>query len=178
MKKRVVIAGSRNFNDYEMFANIVGEFLKPIYEEYEIIIVSGHCSGTDLMGERYAKENGFEVEIDKHVLLPVTDNTPVASPGMLYRHYAPKAKMELVRGDDDKVIEYIKLKTEYNDKKYGVLCFDGEANNFNCHTIEYGTPEKPITLSQSLFNALREFDKTDVEMIFPVLKIRLAVFRH
>ncbi len=58
MKKRVVIAGSRNFNDYEMFANIV-----PICEEYEIIIVSGHCSGTDLMGERYAKENGFEVEI-------------------------------------------------------------------------------------------------------------------
>lgn len=111
-------------------------------------------------------QKGFEVEIDKHVLLPVTDNTPVASPGMLYRHYAPKAKMELVRGDDDKVIEYIKLKTEYNDKKYGVLCFDGEANNFNCHTIEYGTPEKPITLSQSLFNALREFDKTDVEMIF------------
>lgn len=63
MKKRVVIAGSRNFNNYEMFANIVGEFLKPIYEEYEMIIVSGHCSGTDLMGERYAKENGFEVEI-------------------------------------------------------------------------------------------------------------------
>jgi len=63
MKKRVVIAGSRNFNDYEMFANIVGEFLKPICEEYEMIIVSGHCSGTDLMGERYAKENGFDVEI-------------------------------------------------------------------------------------------------------------------
>ena len=63
MKKRVVIAGSRNFNDYEMFATIVGEFLKPICEEYEMIIVSGHCSGTDLMGERYAKESGFEVEI-------------------------------------------------------------------------------------------------------------------
>lgn len=63
MKKRVVIAGSRNFNDYEMFANIVGEFLKPIREEYELIILSGHCLGTDLMGERYAKENGFEVEI-------------------------------------------------------------------------------------------------------------------
>ena len=63
MKKRVVIAGSRNFNDYEMFASIVGEFLKPICEEYEMIIVSGHCSGTDLMGERYAKENGYEVEI-------------------------------------------------------------------------------------------------------------------
>ncbi len=63
MKKRVVIAGSRNFNDYELFANVVGEFLKPILEEYELIIVSGHCSGTDLMGERYGKENGLEVEI-------------------------------------------------------------------------------------------------------------------
>ena len=109
---------------------------------------------------------GFEVQIDKHVLTPVSDNAVVASPGMLYRHYAPKAKMELVRGDDDKVIEYIKEKTSAKDKLYAVLCFDGEADNFDCKTIEYGTPENPITLSHKLFDALREFDRTDVEMIY------------
>ncbi len=63
MKKRVVVAGSRNFNDYELFSKVVGEFLKPICERYELIIVSGHCSGADIMGEQYAKENGLEVEV-------------------------------------------------------------------------------------------------------------------
>ena len=28
-----------------------------------ITILSGHCSGTDMMAERYAKENGFELEV-------------------------------------------------------------------------------------------------------------------
>lgn len=112
------------------------------------------------------EEKGFDVQVDKHVLMPVTDNTAVASPGMLYRHYAPKAKMELVRGSDTNVIEYIKSKTDKKDKIYGVLCFDGEADIFSCKAIEYGDPEKPVTLSHRLFDALREFNDTDVEMIY------------
>ncbi len=63
MKKRVIVAGSRHFNDYELFSSVVDKYLLHIRDEYELIIVSGHCSGADLMGERYAKENGFEVEI-------------------------------------------------------------------------------------------------------------------
>ena len=29
---------------------------------YSIIIVSGGCSGADLLGERYAKENGYSID--------------------------------------------------------------------------------------------------------------------
>ena len=63
LKKRVVIAGSRYFNDYGLFSSVVDKYLCRIRTEYELIIVSGHCYGTDLMAERYAKEHGFELEV-------------------------------------------------------------------------------------------------------------------
>lgn len=63
MKKRVIIAGCRNFNNYDLFSTVVDKCLSRIRNEYEIIILSGCCSGTDTMAERYAKENNFKVEL-------------------------------------------------------------------------------------------------------------------
>lgn len=63
MKKRVVIAGSRDFNEYALFSAVVDKCLSRIRFEYEITILSGHCRGADLMAERYAKENGFGLEV-------------------------------------------------------------------------------------------------------------------
>ena len=60
MKKKVVIGGCRDYTDYVFFKSCVDEILK---DEKKIIIISGHCSGVDLMGERYAEENGFPVEL-------------------------------------------------------------------------------------------------------------------
>ncbi len=112
------------------------------------------------------KEKGYDVTVDPNVLTPVQNGTPVASPGMLYKHYAPKAKMELVRGEDCAVKQYIKEKISNSDKKIGVLCFEGEGKEFDAHTIEYGSPNEPLTLSHNLFASLYEFDKTDVEKIY------------
>ena len=61
MEKRVVIGGCRDYADYAFFKLRIDEILQN--EKAEIIIISGHCSGVDLMGERYAAENGFKVEI-------------------------------------------------------------------------------------------------------------------
>ena len=85
---------------------------------------------------------------------------------MLYKHYAPKAKMEIVRGGDDAVKQYIKEKIKASQEKIGVLCFDGEGKEFNALAIEYGNPNEPLTLSHDLFASLYEFDKTDVEKIY------------
>ncbi len=62
MVKRVVIAGSRNFTDYRLFSSVVDKYLSRIKNEYELIILSGHCVGTDLMAEKYAHKNGFAPE--------------------------------------------------------------------------------------------------------------------
>ena len=57
---RVIIAGSRNFNDQDLFDNTVHDILLN-YETDELEIVSGCCNGADLMGEDYAKSWDIKV---------------------------------------------------------------------------------------------------------------------
>ena len=60
--KRVVIAGCRNYNNYDEAKPYIDFCLSNIRKESEIVIVSGCASGADAIGEQYAKENGFKVE--------------------------------------------------------------------------------------------------------------------
>lgn len=65
MKERVIIAGTRDFNNYGAFANNVSDFLTGLCNSRnvtldEIEIVSGGCRGTDMMAERYAREHEIE----------------------------------------------------------------------------------------------------------------------
>ncbi len=62
MIKKVVIAGSRDYNNYDEAKQYIDFCLSNIRDENNIIIVSGCATGADTIGERYAKENGFIVE--------------------------------------------------------------------------------------------------------------------
>lgn len=59
---RVIIAGSRSFNDYDLLRHKCDEILKDRILSSEIVIVSGTASGADSLGERYAREKGFAVD--------------------------------------------------------------------------------------------------------------------
>ena len=61
--KKIVIGGCRDYNDYTVFKEFVDSCISRLKQEYSLTIVSGHCSGVDLMSERYAKENGLGLEI-------------------------------------------------------------------------------------------------------------------
>ena len=54
MVKRIVIAGCRNYNNYDEAKEFIDNCLIDINKENEIIIVSGCASGADAIGERYA----------------------------------------------------------------------------------------------------------------------------
>ncbi len=60
---RVTIGGCRNYNDYDAFCDYVDMCLSNIRFNSKIIILSGHCTGTDTMAEKYAQDNGFGLEI-------------------------------------------------------------------------------------------------------------------
>ena len=60
--KRVVIAGCRDYNNYEEAKNYIDFCLSNIKKENKIVVLSGGASGADAIGERYAKENGLEIE--------------------------------------------------------------------------------------------------------------------
>ena len=60
--KRVVIAGCRDYNNYEEAKQYIDYCLSDIRKENDIIILSGCAKGADALGERYAEENGFKIE--------------------------------------------------------------------------------------------------------------------
>lgn len=61
-KFRVIVAGSRDFNDYEFLKERLDHLLTKKLEDFEIIIVSGTAYGADKLGERYANEKGFGID--------------------------------------------------------------------------------------------------------------------
>ena len=60
--KRVVIAGCRDYNNYDEVKPYIDFCLSDIKKENNIVIVSGGACGADAIGERYAEENGFLLE--------------------------------------------------------------------------------------------------------------------
>ncbi len=60
--KRIVVAGCRDYYDYQEAKAYIDFCISQIRKEFTLVFVSGNCKGADSLGERYAMENGFEIE--------------------------------------------------------------------------------------------------------------------
>lgn len=81
------------------------------------------------------------------------DGFRAKSPGMKYRHYAPKAQMTIIEGQRDKVkteIERVKALNERLGLKVGVILFEEKAF---------------IEAAHDFFARLRDLDEEDVDLI-------------
>lgn len=58
---RVIVAGSRSFSDYEMLCDYLDKLLLFKAMKDNIQIVCGGARGADSLGERYAKERGYDI---------------------------------------------------------------------------------------------------------------------
>lgn len=110
-----------------------------------------------------------EVAIDPAVEGPTSGKTKPKSPGMKYTHYSPRAEMVVVEGEPDSVVSKIKqLKSQYEkeNKKVGIICTDETLVNYDKGIIKsLGSRRQLNIIAANLFKVLREFDKTDVEII-------------
>ncbi len=59
---RVIIAGCRDFDDYALLKQRCNYYLQEKMVTHNVIIVSGHASGADALGERFAEEHGLPCE--------------------------------------------------------------------------------------------------------------------
>ena len=57
---KIVVAGCRDFTDYDMAKEFILSVTKDITEE--ITVISGGSKGADALGERFAKEYGHKIE--------------------------------------------------------------------------------------------------------------------
>ena len=61
---RIIIAGSREYNNYEEAAKLIDKFIKDVNSS-NVVIVSGGAKGADKIGEEYAARNGLDCVVYK-----------------------------------------------------------------------------------------------------------------
>lgn len=101
-----------------------------------------------------------EVVIDEHILGMTKQKEIVLSPGMKYKHYAPKTKCVLMYSDDKNKLLLEMKKLESDDTL--VLTNDDNISFFN-NAIGYGKTLDDI--SHNIFTLLRKVDKEDKKLI-------------
>lgn len=88
------------------------------------------------------------------------DGETPRSPGVKYKHYAPKAEVFVIKGNLSKFIE----KEYYKYNKIGVLCRGKYEMPQNCIVKFMG--DNPEEYANTLFAHLRAFDEDNVDIIF------------
>ena len=106
---------------------------------------------------------GCTVALSDAVLHKLKDGERAASPGMKYKHYAPKADVTILKGSFDAYKEY--MKSHCADGVYA-LCFTGEEPALPCPCVTYGRADRPDEQAHALFSALRELDARGAKTVF------------
>lgn len=108
-----------------------------------------------------------QVEIDRTIKeKPSKDFAPKA-PGMKYRHYAPKTELVIVKGTKEAVAE--RIKTEIKNKKAAILTVDEHLDLYkdcDAKIASWGSVNDLEKVAHELFDALREVDKWEVDIIY------------
>ncbi len=122
-----------------------------------------------------------EVEIANAVANALSENERPLSPGMKYRHYAPKSPFVLIKGTDKDKLEFLKnaLKTQ----NCAVLCYDEELPFLgDRNVISIGKRDDLASHAKVLFTSLRMADRFNADVIYghlPVMDgIGLALYNR
>ena len=94
-----------------------------------------------------------DLVVDSAVLSEPEQGRAVASPGMLYKHYAPKTEAFLVEADSAGFIDFVNSKDDC-----AAICFEEELPRIAVKKISYGAQNNKAELAKNVFTALREVD--------------------
>lgn len=96
-----------------------------------------------------------EVALSSAVLEKLSDTEEAPSPGMKYRHYAPKAKVYLLKASDEKFRDFINTNAA---DSVAALCYKSDIPHLNAKCLSLGEKGNYDEEAQKLFAALREID--------------------
>lgn len=89
------------------------------------------------------------------------------SPGLKYKHYAPKCKMVIINGDKFKILNYVKDFC-FNFKTIGILCTESNVDfykNSNRHLKVIGVGNDFSNIGKNLFESIRKLDDLNCDFI-------------
>ncbi|GFI61468.1 threonylcarbamoyl-AMP synthase [Clostridiales bacterium] len=111
-----------------------------------------------------------EIDVDPAVYLKPSQNIVPKAPGMKYKHYSPAAKVILVSGNRENVIETINNRVEadiISGLKVGILATEQTKADYNQgEVLVAGDRNKPETIGANLFKMLRKFDYIGADVVY------------
>lgn len=102
-----------------------------------------------------------EVVIDPAILNEVAEGAKVASPGMKYKHYSPKADVIMVESSAEDFTGIVG--ENYNDGVYALI-FDGDEEGFPYRHMTYGADSSEQ--AHLLFQRLRDLDDIGAKKVY------------
>lgn len=92
------------------------------------------------------------------------------APGMRYRHYAPKAPLTIIAGDETRVVEEIKKRcaiAKQEGKRSGVIATTQTRDCYDADVVSViGDRGDNLSIAVHLYDVLRFFDNTGVDVIY------------
>ena len=112
---------------------------------------------------------GEEVIIDPGIIA-ADDTTKPKAPGMKYKHYAPKADMIIVDGEEADVVAKINALTQeahQEGKKVAVIATEETKAAYKADVVlSIGARDDEDSIAKHMYKILRECDEVDVELIY------------
>ncbi|MBR6335699.1 MAG: threonylcarbamoyl-AMP synthase [Clostridia bacterium] len=102
-----------------------------------------------------------KITVNHAVYEKLNENEEARSPGMKYKHYAPKAEVTLIKGGFEVYEKY--LKACCGD--ICAVCYEGEGKNFDI-SIEFGKKDDYASQARGIFEALRQVDEKSCKKAF------------
>lgn len=107
------------------------------------------------------------VSLDDCSLRKLAPGEHPAAPGMKYRHYAPKAKVVILAGEDSDILRFQSEKAK--SEKVGILCYGQHYGRIEGPYV-YSLGENESEMARNLFSLLRDFDTIpSVKTIYSVM---------
>ena len=111
------------------------------------------------------------INVADAVVNKLSDNEKAISPGMKYRHYAPKAPLFLIDGNINDILSYIAKKKQ---GRVAVICYSEDVNLIKehlcgCDVYEFGNRSDEMRQAYLLFSILRDTDKKKYDAIYAPL---------
>ena len=132
-------------------------------EEIPVVLRPGYISLEML------QETLGDVRMDKGLLITDSSVHPKA-PGMKYRHYAPKADLSIIEGNEEDVVACINHLTDEavaKGLKVGVIATDETKERYAyADVLSIGSREEEETIAHHLYEVLRDFDDDRVDVIY------------
>lgn len=104
------------------------------------------------------------VEVCNAVLSKLKEGETALSPGMKYKHYSPKARVCLVKGEDNRFYDFV---NSQNPKSTVALCYSEDEKFIDIPTIVMGSKADLDAQAHNLFADLRLIDEIEgIEVAF------------